>query len=112
MARIGILPEPKTIAFGGVAIGMALAFQLSVRLGLCPKDDSDRLARHLKEMGLPSSISAIAAGASAVESGTSLFVASMEVIPRELELEDYNVFLKLAALLAGFAAMSLLAIWA
>jgi 3-dehydroquinate synthase len=43
----------------GVAIGMALAFQLSVRLGLCPKDDSDRLARHLKEAGLPSSISDI-----------------------------------------------------
>ncbi|HEX4106337.1 MAG TPA: 3-dehydroquinate synthase [Rhizomicrobium sp.] len=44
----------------GVAIGMALAFQLSVRLGLCPKDDSDRLARHLKAAGLPSSIGDIA----------------------------------------------------
>jgi 3-dehydroquinate synthase len=43
-----------------VAIGMALAFQLSVRLGLCPKDDSDRLTRHLKEAGLPSSIGDIA----------------------------------------------------
>jgi len=53
-----------------------------------------------------------AAAASALASGTFLFVAFMEVIPRELELEDYNVFLKLAALLAGFAAMSLLAIWA
>lgn len=53
-----------------------------------------------------------AAAASALASGTFLFVAFMEVIPRELELDDYNVFLKLAALLAGFAAMSLLAIWA
>lgn len=53
-----------------------------------------------------------AAAASALASGTFLFVAFMEVIPRELELEDYSVFLKLAALLAGFAAMSLLAIWA
>jgi 3-dehydroquinate synthase len=44
----------------GVAIGMALAFQLSVRLGLCPKDDSDRLARHLKAAGLPASIGDIA----------------------------------------------------
>jgi 3-dehydroquinate synthase len=40
----------------GVAIGMALAFRLSVRLGLCPKDDSDRLTRHLKEAGLPAFI--------------------------------------------------------
>jgi len=44
----------------GVAIGMALAFQLSVRLGLCPKDDSDRLTRHLKEAGLPAFIGDIA----------------------------------------------------
>lgn len=43
----------------GVAIGMALAFQLSVKLGLCPKDDSDRLMRHLKAAGLPSSIADI-----------------------------------------------------
>lgn len=53
-----------------------------------------------------------AAAASALASGTFLFVAFMEVIPRELELDDYNVFLKLAALLAGFACMSLLAIYA
>jgi 3-dehydroquinate synthase len=43
-----------------VAIGMALAFHLSVRLGLCPKNDLDRLTRHLKEAGLPSSIGDIA----------------------------------------------------
>jgi 3-dehydroquinate synthase len=40
----------------GVAIGMALAFRLSAKLGLCPKEDSERLARHLKAAGLPSSI--------------------------------------------------------
>jgi len=39
-----------------VAIGMALAFQLSVRLGLCPGQDSERFIRHLKAVGLPSSI--------------------------------------------------------
>ena len=43
----------------GVAIGMALAFRLSARLGLCPNGDSDRLARHLKAAGLPSSIADI-----------------------------------------------------
>ncbi|MFO1249546.1 MAG: 3-dehydroquinate synthase, partial [Alphaproteobacteria bacterium] len=43
----------------GVAIGMALAFRLSVQLGLCPGQDSERFIRHLKAVGLPSSISDI-----------------------------------------------------
>src|SRR5258706_1850116 len=41
----------------GVAICMALAFQLSVKLGLCPGQDAQRFIRHLKAVGLPSSIS-------------------------------------------------------
>ena len=44
----------------GVAIGMALAFQLSVKLGLCPGQDAERFIRHLKAVGLPSSIGDIA----------------------------------------------------
>jgi 3-dehydroquinate synthase len=40
----------------GVAVGMALAFGLSVRLGLCPGQDSERFTRHLKALGLPASI--------------------------------------------------------
>lgn len=44
----------------GVAIGMALAFQLSVKLGLCPGQDAERFTRHLKAMGLPCAISDIA----------------------------------------------------
>ena len=43
----------------GVAIGMALAFRLSVRLGLAPAADAERLVRHLKAAGLPSAISDI-----------------------------------------------------
>lgn len=43
----------------GVAIGMALAFRLSVALGLCPGPDSDRFIRHLKAVGLPAAISDI-----------------------------------------------------
>ena len=37
----------------GVAVGMALAFDLSARLGLCPGQDTDRLRRHLERAGLP-----------------------------------------------------------
>ncbi len=44
----------------GVAVGMALAFRLSVRLGLCPAHDASRLEAHLRQVGLPSSIAEIA----------------------------------------------------
>jgi len=40
----------------GVAIGMALAFKLSVKLGLCPGQDADRFIRHLRAVGLPGAI--------------------------------------------------------
>lgn len=43
----------------GVAIGTALAFRLSVKLGLCPPDDARRVEAHLKAVGLPSAISGI-----------------------------------------------------
>jgi 3-dehydroquinate synthase len=40
-----------------VAIGMVLAFKLSVRLGLCKKDDAEKLERHLAALGMRTSIS-------------------------------------------------------
>ena len=43
--------------------------------------------------------------------GTFLYVAFMEVIPRELSQPGHHT-LKLAMLMAGFGAMSLLAVWA
>ena len=36
-----------------VAIGMVMAFDLSVRLGLCPADDPSRVRAHLSAVGLP-----------------------------------------------------------
>jgi 3-dehydroquinate synthase len=43
----------------GVAIGMALAFRLSVRLGICPGQDAERFTQHLRSAGLPAAIAAI-----------------------------------------------------
>jgi len=43
----------------GVAIGMALAFHLSERLGLSPAADTKRLIDHLKSVGLPTAITDI-----------------------------------------------------
>jgi len=36
-----------------VAIGLAMAFDLSVRLGLCPAEDAARVRAHLDAIGLP-----------------------------------------------------------
>ncbi|WP_417721732.1 3-dehydroquinate synthase [Salipiger sp.] len=43
----------------GVAIGCALAFELSSRLGLCPQEDPSRLRAHLKAMGMKTDLSDI-----------------------------------------------------
>ena len=38
-----------------VGLGMALAFDLSARLGLCPPGDAERVRAHLRAVGLPAS---------------------------------------------------------
>ena len=42
-----------------VAVGMALAFDLSVRLGLCPQADATRAKHHLTAVGLPTDLAAV-----------------------------------------------------
>jgi 3-dehydroquinate synthase len=42
-----------------VALGLVLAFDLSVRLGLCPAEDADRVRAHLGASGLPTTLGAI-----------------------------------------------------
>lgn len=39
-----------------VALGMALAFRFSAGRGLCPAADADRVADHLRSVGLPASL--------------------------------------------------------
>jgi zinc transporter 1/2/3 len=56
--------------------------------------------------------SSAGAAMSALASGTFLYVALNEVIPKELEHPDGHRLLKVAALLLGFGLMSLLAVWA
>ena len=43
----------------GVAIGCALAFELSARLGLCAQEDPSRVRQHLKAMGMKTDLSDI-----------------------------------------------------
>ncbi len=50
---------PELLHGEAVAIGMVLASELSVRLGLCPPADTARLARHLASVGLPTGLDAV-----------------------------------------------------
>jgi 3-dehydroquinate synthase len=43
----------------GVAIGCALAFELSARLGLCSQEDPSRVRAHLQDMGMKRNLSDI-----------------------------------------------------
>jgi 3-dehydroquinate synthase len=45
-----------------VALGMRLAFDLSAKLGLCPKESVARVRRHYQAVGLPVALSQIANG--------------------------------------------------
>jgi shikimate kinase/3-dehydroquinate synthase len=44
-----------------VAVGLVLATHLSASLGLCPQEDTSRIAAHLASVGLPTSISGLSA---------------------------------------------------
>ncbi len=46
-----------------VSIGLAMAFELSARLGLCPPEDAARVRRHLAGIGLPTSPRGLGPGA-------------------------------------------------
>ncbi|WP_265500253.1 3-dehydroquinate synthase [Paracoccus beibuensis] len=43
----------------GVAVGCALAFDLSARMGLCPQETPSRVLAHLRQMGMPARLSEI-----------------------------------------------------
>lgn len=36
-----------------VSVGLCMAFELSVRMGLCPRRDAERVERHLRALGMP-----------------------------------------------------------
>ncbi|MDR6869018.1 3-dehydroquinate synthase [Bosea sp. BE125] len=50
-----------------VAIGLALAFRFSQRLGLCSGQDAVRVARHLGQVGLPTRLQQVPGGAGSAD---------------------------------------------
>jgi shikimate kinase/3-dehydroquinate synthase len=53
LERINHYDGTRLVHGEGVAIGMAAAFRFSVRLGLCPRADAERVEAHLSAAGLP-----------------------------------------------------------
>jgi 3-dehydroquinate synthase len=72
-----------------VAVGMALAFALSARLGLCPPGDADRVVRHLAAVGLPTGFADLVHGAWSAE-------ALVRHMTRDKKVQDGRITLILA----------------
>ncbi len=60
--------DPDRLVHGeGVAIGLALAFRFSARLGLCAGQEAGRVANHLALAGLPTRLQAVPGGCGGAE---------------------------------------------
>jgi 3-dehydroquinate synthase len=60
--------DPARLVHGeAVAIGLALAFRFSVRLGLCAGQDAGRVAGHLATAGLPTALAQVPGGSGTPE---------------------------------------------
>jgi 3-dehydroquinate synthase len=68
----------------GVAIGCALAFELSARLGVCSQEDPGRVRVHLKEMGMKTDLSDIPGDLPDAEGLLALMAQDKKVIDGRL----------------------------
>ena len=68
----------------GVAIGCALAFELSSRLGLCSQEDPSRVRAHLKDMGMKTDLADIAGDLPDAEGLLALMGQDKKVVDGQL----------------------------
>ncbi len=68
----------------GVAIGCALAFELSARLGLCPQEEPGRVRAHLRAMGMRVDLSEIPGPLPGAEALVTLMGQDKKVVDGEL----------------------------
>ena len=88
-----------------VAAGCALAFRYSVRRGLCPPADADRVSAHLRAAGLPDGLEGVtASGARLVEHMRHDKKASGGILPFLLARGIGRTFLDRSVDLADVAA--------
>lgn len=67
LERLTAYDSSRLVHGEAVAIGLALAFRFSQRLGLCPGQDAIRVSRHLDSVGLPSRLQQVPGGAGSAE---------------------------------------------
>ena len=70
----------------GVAVGMALAFDLSADLGQCPHQDATRVRQHLARAGLPSSLNDIKGPLPDADGLVALMAQDKKVVDGQLTL--------------------------
>ena len=68
----------------GVAVGMALAFELSARLGVCPGQDAARVRNHLQRAGLPFRLADVPGGLPDADTLISLMGQDKKVVDGKL----------------------------
>lgn len=68
----------------GVAIGCALAFELSSRLGLCSQEDPSRVRAHLKTMGMKTDLADIPGDLPGADALVDLMAQDKKVIDGQL----------------------------
>ncbi|MDC0737053.1 3-dehydroquinate synthase [Cognatishimia sp. SS12] len=68
----------------GVAIGCALAFELSARLGLCSQEDPSRVRAHLRAMGMKTDLSDIDGDLPSAEALVELMGQDKKVVDGQL----------------------------
>ncbi|SHE91844.1 3-dehydroquinate synthase [Ruegeria intermedia] len=68
----------------GVAIGCALAFELSARLGLCSQEDPSRVRAHLRAMGMKTDLADIPGDLPGAEALVDLMAQDKKVVDGQL----------------------------
>ncbi len=68
----------------GVAIGCALAFELSARLGLCSQEDPSRVRAHLRAMGMKTDVADIPGDLPGAEALVDLMAQDKKVVDGQL----------------------------
>ncbi|MEQ9258005.1 MAG: 3-dehydroquinate synthase [Roseovarius sp.] len=68
----------------GVAVGCALAFELSARMGLCPQEEPSRVRAHLKAMGMKCDLADIPGDLPGAETLLELMAQDKKVVDGRL----------------------------
>jgi 3-dehydroquinate synthase len=79
LERLTAYDSTRLVHGEAVAIGLALAFRFSQRLGLCSGQDAVRVSRHLDAVGLPSTLQQVPGGCGSADEIVSAMAQDKKV---------------------------------